>query len=141
MYEKLKTEEEKKIRYVDKRKLKNRKEQTERYPITRRLDCNKCGAPNWSKQSECPPRGKKCIKCGKLRQYAKCCRSAKKKTTSQTKKHTVQTKMTVYQTKSTQFNKRYTQWERKARTEFRSLLKRYWLIIDQKNLSSTQAHL
>ena len=73
MYEKLnespETEEEKKIRHVDKRKLTNNKEQTERYPMTRRLDCNKCGGPNWSKQHECPARGKKCVKC---------CRSTRK---------------------------------------------------------------
>ena len=82
MYEKLnespETEEEKKIRHVDKRKLAKNKEQTERYPKTRRLDCNKCGAPNWSKQHECPARGKKCAKCGKLGHYAKCCRSMRK---------------------------------------------------------------
>ena len=79
MYEKLnespETEEEKKIRHVDKRKLTKNKEQTERYPKTRRLDCNEC---NWSKQHECPARGKKCAKCGKLGHYAKCCRSMRK---------------------------------------------------------------
>ena len=37
-------------------KIKNSKQQTERYPKTRRLDCNKCRAPNWSKQHECPAR-------------------------------------------------------------------------------------
>ena len=82
MYEKLnespETEKEKKIRHVDKRKLTKKKEQTERYPKTRRLDCNKCGALNWSKQHECPARGKKCAKCGKLGHYAKCCRSMRK---------------------------------------------------------------
>ena len=82
MFEKLnespETEEEKKIRHVHKRKLTKSKEQTERYPKTRRLDCNKCGAPNWSKQHECPARGKKCAKCGKLGYYAKCCRSMRK---------------------------------------------------------------
>ena len=82
MYEKLnespETEEEKKIRHVDKRKLTRNKEQTERYPKTRRLDSNKCGAPNWSKQPECAARGKKCAKCGKLGHYAKCCRSMRK---------------------------------------------------------------
>ena len=81
-YEKLneapETEEEKKIRNVDKRKLTKNKEQTERYPKTRRLDCNKCGPPNWSKQHDCPARGKKCVKCGKLGHYAKCCRSTGK---------------------------------------------------------------
>ena len=60
LYEKLnespETEEEKKIRHVDKRKLKNSKEQTERSSKTRRMDCNKCGAPNSSKQYECPAR-------------------------------------------------------------------------------------
>ena len=46
------TEEKKKIRHVDERKVIKNKEQTERYPKTRRLDCNLCGAPNWSKQHE-----------------------------------------------------------------------------------------
>ena len=82
MYEKLnespETEEEKKIRHVDKRKLTQNEEQTERYPKTRRLDCKKCGAPNWSKQLECPARGKKCAKCCILGHYAKCCRSIRK---------------------------------------------------------------
>ena len=81
IYEKLneppETEEEK-IRHVDKRKLTENKEQTERYPKTRRLVCNKCGAPNWSKQHECPARGNKRVKCGKLGHYAKCCRSMRK---------------------------------------------------------------
>ena len=72
------SEEKKKIRQVDKRKLNNNKEQAERYPKTRRLDCKKYGASNWSKQHECPARGKKCIKCGKLVHYAKCCRSLRK---------------------------------------------------------------
>ena len=82
MHEKLnespETEEEKKIRHVDKRKLTKNKEQTERHPKTRRLDCNKCRAPNWSKQHESPTRGKKCAKCGKLSHNAKCCRSMRK---------------------------------------------------------------
>ena len=62
---------------MDKRKLNN-KEPTKRHSKTRRIDCNKCGAPNWSNQHECPARGKKCIKYGKLRHYAKCCKSARK---------------------------------------------------------------
>ena len=41
------------------------------------MDCNKCGAPNWSKHYECPARGKKCTN-GEMRHYAKCCRSARK---------------------------------------------------------------
>ena len=49
MYEKLnespETDEDKKIRHLEKRKLKYGKEQTERNPKTaRRLDCNRCGA-------------------------------------------------------------------------------------------------
>ena len=82
-YEKLnespETDEDKKIRHVEKRKLKYGKEHTERNPKTaRRLDCNRCGAPNWSKQHECPAKGTKCAKCGKLGHYAKCCRSGRK---------------------------------------------------------------
>ena len=42
------------------------------------MDCNRCGAPNWSRQHECPARGKKCTKCEKIGHYAKCCRSNKK---------------------------------------------------------------
>ena len=42
------------------------------------MDCNRCGAPNWSKQHECPARGKKCSNCGKPGHNAKCCRSMKK---------------------------------------------------------------
>ena len=53
MYEKLnespEVEEDKKIRYVEKRKLKDGKEQTEQNPkATRRLDCNRCGTPSCS---------------------------------------------------------------------------------------------
>ena len=42
------------------------------------MDCNRCGAPNWSKQHDCPARGKKCAKSGKPGHYAKFCRSMKK---------------------------------------------------------------
>ena len=83
MYEKLndspETDEEKKIRHVEKRKFKLTKEQADKNTKFRRMDCNnRCGAPNWSKQHECLARGKKCAKCGKPGHYAKCCRSMKK---------------------------------------------------------------
>ena len=42
------------------------------------MDCNRCGAPNWSRQHECPARGKKCTKCDKIGHYAKNCRTNKK---------------------------------------------------------------
>ena len=44
----------------------------------KRMDCNRCGAPNWSRQHECPARGKKCAKCEKFGHYAKCCKTNKK---------------------------------------------------------------
>ena len=82
MYEKLnespETEEEKKIRYLNKRKAKSFKEQTDKPTKFKKMDCNKCGAPNWSRQHECPARGKKCAKCEKIGHYAKCCRTNKK---------------------------------------------------------------
>ena len=57
MYEKLndssETEEEKKIRYVNKRKTKITMEQPERPAKFKKIDCNRCGAPNWSRQHEC----------------------------------------------------------------------------------------
>ena len=63
---------------MEKRKLKYGKEQTERNPKARRLNRNRCGAPNWSKQHDCPAKGKKCVKCSKLGHYTKCCRSTRK---------------------------------------------------------------
>ena len=82
MHEKLnhspETDEEKKIRYVEKRKFKLTKEQADLYTEFRKTDCNRCGTPNWSKQHECTARGKKWAKCGKPGHYVKCCRSMKK---------------------------------------------------------------
>ena len=72
------TEEEKKIRYVNKRKTKITKEQPEKPENFKKIDCNRCGAPNWSRQHECPARGKKCAKCGQIGPFAKCCRANRK---------------------------------------------------------------
>ena len=62
MYEKLyespEIEEEKKIWHVEKRKLNLTRDQTDRNTKSRIMDCNRCGAPNWSKQHECPAREK-----------------------------------------------------------------------------------
>ena len=61
MYEKLndspETEEEKKIRYLNKRKAKSHKEQTDKPTKFKKMDCNRCGATNWLGQHECPARG------------------------------------------------------------------------------------
>ena len=50
MYEKLnhspETDEEKKTRHVEKRKFKLTKEQADENTKFRRMDCNRCGAPN-----------------------------------------------------------------------------------------------
>ena len=81
MYEKLNDSpetEEKKIRYLKKRKAKSFKEQTDKPTKFKKMDCNKCGAQNWSRQHECPARGKKCAKCEKICHYAKLCRTNKK---------------------------------------------------------------
>ena len=82
MYEKLndplETEEEKKIRYLNKRKTKSTKELSEKPTKIKKLDCNRCGAPNWSRQHDCPAKGKKCAKFEKIGRYAKCCRTNKR---------------------------------------------------------------
>ena len=75
------TDEEKKIRYVEKRKFELTKQQADKNTELRKMDCYRCGAPNWSKQHECPARGKKRAKFGKPGHFAKCCRSMKKLTT------------------------------------------------------------
>ena len=70
------TEEEKKIRYVNKRKTKFTKEQSEKPAKSKKNDYNPSGAPNRSRQHECPARRrKKCAKCGKIGNFAKCCRA------------------------------------------------------------------
>ena len=82
MYEKLndspETEEEKKICHLNKRKTRTNKETGDKPAKFKKIDCIRCGAPNWSRQRECPARGKKCAKCGKIGHFAKCCRSNKK---------------------------------------------------------------
>ena len=82
MYEKLydspETEEEKKIRYLNERKTRNTKDLSEKPTKFKKVDCNRCGAPNWSRQHECPAKGKKCIKCEKIGHYAKYCRTNKR---------------------------------------------------------------
>ena len=79
MYEKLndspETDEEKQIRYLNKRKTRINKETSDKPVKFKKIDCNRCGAPNWSRQHECPARGKKCAKCGKIGHFAKSCRS------------------------------------------------------------------
>ena len=69
--------EEKKIRFLNKRKIKPTKE-PEKPTKFEKVDCNRCEAPNWSRQHECPARGKKCAKCGKIGHFAKCCRTNKR---------------------------------------------------------------
>ena len=82
MYEKLndspETEEEKNIRYLKKRKTKNTEDLSEKPTKFKKVDCTRRGAPNWSRQHECPARGKKSAKCQKIGHYAKYCRTNKK---------------------------------------------------------------
>ena len=82
MYEKLNdspgTEEEKEIRYLNKRKTNITKEQPDKPAKFKKIDCNRSGAPNWSRQHECPSRGEKCAKCRKIGHFAKCCRANRK---------------------------------------------------------------
>ena len=60
MYEKLndspQTEEEKRIRYLNKRKTRTNKETEDKPAKFKKMDCNRCGAPNWSRQQECKMR-------------------------------------------------------------------------------------
>ena len=82
MYDKLndspETEDEKKIGYFHKRKAKSTKKPTDKPTKLKKLDCNRCGAPNWSRQHKCPAREKKCAKCEQIGQYAKGYRTNKR---------------------------------------------------------------
>ena len=82
MYEKLndspETEEEKKIGYLNKRKTKCTKELSQKSTKFKKLDCNRCGAPNWTRQHECPAKGKKCENCEKIGHYVEYCRTNKR---------------------------------------------------------------
>ena len=82
MHEKLndspETEEEKKIRYLSIRKTKGTKELSEKPTKFKKLDRNRCRAPNWTRQHECPGKGKKCAKCEKIGHNAKYCRTNKR---------------------------------------------------------------
>ena len=71
-------QEEKKIRYLNERKTRTKKETENEQAKIKKVYCNRCGAPNWSKQHQCPARGKKWAKCGKIGHFAKFCRSHKK---------------------------------------------------------------
>ena len=51
--------EEKKIRYLNERKTKNTKELLDKPTKFKKLDCNRCGAPKWSRRHECPAKRKK----------------------------------------------------------------------------------
>ena len=144
MYEKLndshETEEEKNIRYLNKRQTKPTKEQPEKPTKFKKVDCSRCGAPNWSRQHECPARGKKCAKCGKIGHFAKCCRANMKvnhimeeETSSANEDdwtpntiHSVKQK--IHSTRSVSSN---------GRTSSQSP---HWSITDESNLSSTADH-
>ena len=74
MYEKLidsrEKEDEKKTDISMKKKQESPKNQQ---PVKfKKLDCNRSGAPNWSRQHECPAMRKKCTKCEKIAYFAKC---------------------------------------------------------------------
>ena len=59
MYEKLndspETEEEKKIRYENKRKTHQNKETGDKPAKFKKAECNRCGAPNWSNNTNAQP--------------------------------------------------------------------------------------
>ena len=63
--------------YLNKRKTKLTKYQPEKPANFKKVDCNRCGASNWSRQHKCPARGKKCAKCVKIDHFAKYCRANK----------------------------------------------------------------
>ena len=66
LYEKLNeardSEEGTKIKHTD-RKRNYQKPEKEEPNKFKKVDCIRCGAPNWSKQHDCPAKTKKCLNC------------------------------------------------------------------------------
>ena len=137
MYEKLndspKTEEEKKIRYLNKRKAKSHKEQTDKPTKFKEMDCNRCGAPNWSRQHACPARGKKRAICEKIGHYAKCCRTNKKVNRIQQHETSSAEEDAFHRTQSIASIKRSIQLVKWIKTVQTSLLSSHWSTTDQSN--------
>ena len=88
------------------------------------MDCNRCGAPEGSKQHECPARGMKCVKGGQIGHYAECRRSSCRIN------HVAEEEL--YSAKEwdwtpdgiTQYNRKSIHWVRTERTIHRSIQQR-----------------
>ena len=87
MYEKMnesrESKKETKIKHVDRKR--NYQKPEKKSNKFRKVDCIRCGTPNWSKLHDCPAKTKKCLTCGKIGHYAKLCRTKQK--TDQKMKH------------------------------------------------------
>ena len=69
MYEKMKQK-----KHLDRKRSYQKPERNKPNKL-RKVDCIRCGAPNWNKQHDCPAETKKCLNCGKNGHYAKFCRT------------------------------------------------------------------
>ena len=77
-HRKQKKRRKEKNRYLNKRKTRSTKELSEKPTKLKKLDCNICGAPKWSRKHKCPAKGKKCPKSEKTGHYAKYCNTNKR---------------------------------------------------------------
>ena len=86
------TEEEKRVRHVQKRKNKIHKRSNKREQKVQKNGLQPLrSTPNLSKQHMCPVRRKNCIKCGKMGCYAKCCRSSRSRSNIQRRRRRMDT--------------------------------------------------
>ena len=139
------SEEETNFKHLDRKRnyLEPEKEKPNKF---RKVDCMRCGAPNWNKQHDCLAKTKKCL--FKLREIWSLCKTVpnQRKIGPEGKTHlsgirSNNEKLTIgHQTKHTSKQERSIQGNKDAKTDNHSSPQRHWSTTVQSNSSLTADH-